>query len=285
MLSGLRLSGFPAAAAVLCLACAGCSERAAGPSASATPVASAAAAEAQSETDAGKGNGYTFQILYPLLEPAWQPLDAAVRRFAAAQKTDFLDASTAADRATGINYSLDLTFAVARRTADFVSVTASGSAFVGGAHGAPILASFNLDLANGKLTALPDLFTDAQSGLQALSDECRHQLEGRYAARLRDSDSAMPPAQKAAQIASMNRWIERGTQPTPENFRVFLVDGLEAPAIGLTVIFPPYQVAAYVDGIQQVEVPAKVFYDLLRPEYKDAFAIDTEARQPGAGVR
>ncbi|MDE1885440.1 MAG: DUF3298 domain-containing protein [Xanthomonadaceae bacterium] len=285
MFSGLRWSGFPAAAAILCLACVGCSERDTGPSASATPVASAAAAESQPETDAGKGKGYAFEILYPLLEPEWQPLVAAVHRFAAIQKTDFLDASTAADRATGVDYSLDLTFAVTRRTADFVSVTASGSAFVGGAHGVPILASFNLDLANGKLTALPDLFTDAQSGLQALSDECRHQLEGRYAARLRDGDSAMAPAQKAAQIASMNRWIERGTQPTPENFRVFLVDGLDSPAIGLTVIFPPYQVAAYVDGVQQVEVPAKVFYDLLKPEYKDAFAIDTEARNASAGVR
>ena len=285
MLSGLRWSGFPAAAAVLCLACAGCGEHAADLSASATPVASATAAESRPETDAGKGNGYTFQIVYPTLASAWEPLDAAVRRFAAARKKDFLDASTAADRVPGADYSLDLTFAVARRTADFVSITASGSAFVGGAHGMPILASFNLDLADDKLTGLPDLFTDAQSGLQALSDECRHQLEGRYAARLRDGDSAMTSAQKAAQIASMDRWIERGTQPKPENFRVFLVDGLDAPAIGLTVIFPPYQVAPYVDGPQQVEVPAKVFYDLLKPGYKDAFAIDTEARKASAGVR
>jgi hypothetical protein len=34
-----------------------------------------------------------------------------------------------------------------------------------------------------------------------------------------------------------------------------------------------------------VEVPAKVFYDLLKPEYKNAFAIDTEANKPAQGVR
>lgn len=277
-------SCFPVAAfvaAIVLLPCAGCSERAADRSVSTAAIASAAAAEAQPETDAGKGSGYTFQIVYPLLAPEWQPLDAAIHQFAAARKKDFIDAGTAADRVAGTDYSLDLTFAVARRTADFVSVMASGSSFVGGAHGMPIVASFNLDLADGKLKTLSDLFADAQAGLQALSVECRRQLEGRYEARLREDPGTMTTAQQA----SMKRWVEKGTAPTPANFGTFLIDGLEARAIGVTVIFPPYQVASYVDGPQQVEVPAKVFYDLLKPEYKDAFAIDTEARKLDAGVR
>lgn len=267
------------------LVCAGCSERAADAPVSAVPVASAAAAEAQPETDAGNGSGYAFQIVYPALAPDWKPLDDAIRRFAAARKKDFLDASTAADRGKGADYTLDLNFTVARRTADFVSVTASGSSFIGGAHGMPILASFNLDLASDKLATLPDLFADAHAGLQALSDECRRQLEGRYEAKLRDDPGNMTPVQQAADIQSMKRWVEKGTEPSAANFAVFLIDGLDARAIGLTVIFPPYQVASYADGQQQVEVPAKVFYDLLKPEYKDAFAIDTEARKLGEGVR
>lgn len=283
-----RQAHFPVAAfavAALWLTFAGCSETGPAPSASATPVASAAAAETQPETDAGKGNGYTFQIVYPVLAPEWKPLDEAIRRFAAVQKKDFLDESMAADRDAGVDYTLDLTFAVARRTADFVSVSATGSSFIGGAHGMPITASFNLDLANGKLTALPDLFADARAGLQALSAECRHQLEGRYEARLREDPGAMTPAQQASDIQSAKRRIEKGTTPDTANFGVFLIDGLDTRAIGLTVIFPPYQVAPYSDGPQQVEVPAKVFYDLLKPEYKDAFAIDTEARRLGTGVR
>lgn len=281
-------SCFPIAAfiaAIVLLPCAGCSERAADRSVSTAAIASAAAAEAQPETDAGKGSGYTFQIVYPILAPEWRALDAPIRQFAAAQKKDFIGASTAPDRIPGPDYSLDLTFAVARRTADFVSVITSGSSFIGGAHGMPILASFNLDLADGKLKTLSDLFADAQTGLQAVSAECRRQLEGRYEAKLRADPGSMTPAQQESDIQSMKRWIEKGTQPAAENFDVFLIDGLDTRAIGVTVIFPPYQVAPYADGPQQVEVPAKVFYDLLKPEYKDAFAIDTEARKLGTGVR
>jgi hypothetical protein len=272
-------------AAALGLACAGCNEQAANRSGSSAPIASAAAAETQPETDAGKGSGFTFQIVYPALKPEWKPLDDAIRRFAATQKKDFIDATTGADRVAGTDYSLDLNFAVARRTADFVSVTASGSSFIGGAHGTPILASFNLDIADGKLKMLSDLFADAQTGLQAVSAECRRQLEGRYEAKLRADSASMTPAQQESDIQSMKRWIEKGTQPAAGNFDVFLIDGLDTRAIGVTVIFPPYQVAAYADGTQQVEVPAKVFFDLLKPEYKDAFAIDTEANKPAQGVR
>ncbi|HST27062.1 MAG TPA: DUF4163 domain-containing protein [Rudaea sp.] len=275
----------PVIAAAIALICAGCGDRSANMSAAATPITTAAAAEAQPETDSGKGPGYTYTISYPTLDPQWHALDKAIREFAAAQKKEFMQASTAAEHDVGVGYSLDLNFAVARRTADFVSVTASGSSFVGGAHGMPIVASFNLDLSNGKLTTLSDLFTDAQAGLKALSAECRRQLEGRYEARLRENPGAMTPTQQASAIQSMQQWIEKGTAPEAANFAVFLIDGLDTRAIGVTVIFPPHQVASLAGGTQQVEVPAMVFYDLLKPEYKDAFAIDTEARKLGAGVR
>lgn len=280
----LRLSALNCIVAVsanvaVLLACAGCDRQ------PAQPLRTVAAAEIRTNEDAGKGARYSYAIDYPSLDPQWQVLDRAIRRFAAVQKRDFLDASTAAVRANGVDYALDLTFAVARRTADFISVTASGSSFVGGAHGIPIVASFNLDLADDKLTGLPDLFADADAGLRAMSAECRRQLEGRYEAKLRDAPGTLTPAQQASDVQSMRRWVEKGTQPDAANFGVFLIDGLDARAIGLTVIFPPFQVAPYVDGPQQVEVPANVFYDLLKPEYKDAFTIDTQAQKPGAGER
>jgi hypothetical protein len=279
----LRLSAwkcvFVVSANFAVLLSAGCDRQAA------PPLRTAAAAEVMPDEDTGKGAGYAYAISYPSLDPQWHALDSAIRQYAATWKKDVLDASNAADRVAGTAYTLDLNFAVARRTADFVSVTATGSSFVGGAHGMPILASFNLDLASGKLTSLPELFTDAQAGLNALSAECRRQLEGRYEARLRENPGAMTPDKQASDIRFMQRWIEKGTQPIAGNFDVFLIDGLDTRAIGVTIIFPPYHVASYADGPQQVEVPAKVFYDLLRPQYKDAFAIDTEARKLGTGVR
>lgn len=262
-----------------CLILSGCGRQ------PAEPVGAAVAAETGGIVSSGKGAGFAWTIRFPALQPQWRALDTAIHDYADTSKREFLQASAAADRVKDLDYSLDLTFSIARRTADFVSVTATGSSFTGGAHGMPIVASFNLDLSGKKLVALGDLFVDPAAAFKALSDECRRQLEGRYAARMRDDADAMTPAQVATDAESTKKWVEEGTTPTPESFGTFLIDGLDTKAIGVTVIFPPYQVAPYADGTQQVEVPAKVFYDLLKPEYKDAFAIDTQARQLGAGVR
>jgi len=120
------------------------------------------------------------------------------------------------------------------------------------------------------------------AALATLSEEARRQLEGRYETRLREGT---PDQAQASALKKMREWVERGTEAKPENFAVFLVDGLETKAIGLTLVFPPYQVAAYADGTQQLEVPAKVFYPLLKPEYREAFQIDTEAGKLAPGAR
>lgn len=265
--------------AAACLLLSGCGRQ------PADQVGAAVTAETGGIVSSGKGAGFAWTINFPALRPQWQALDTAIHDYADASKRELLQASAADDRGKDIDYTLDMTFSIARRTADFVSVTATGSSFTGGAHGMPIVASFNLDLSGNKLVTLSDLFSDPAPAFKALSDECRRQLEGRYAAKMHDDPGAMTPAQLAADAQSTKKWVEEGTAPTPANFAVFLIDGLDTRAIGVTVIFPPYQVASYADGPQQVEVPAKVFYDLLKPEYKNAFAIDTQARQLGAGVR
>ncbi len=230
--------------------------------------------------DSGHGEGYEFHIHYPELQPDWTVLRQAMRDYAAPFKRDFVAARAAEPaRPDRPEYTLDLTFVVARRTADFVSVLATGDSYTGGAHPAPIVASFNLHSADARLLSIVDLFTDADTALKTLSDESRRQLQGRYEARLHEQTSDAKLL--AEQLKNMHDMVEQGTAPTATNFAVFLVDGLDTKAIGLTLIFPPYQVAPYVDGTQQIEVPAKVFYDLLKPEYRDAFAIDTEALQRG----
>jgi len=45
-----------------------------------------------------------------------------------------------------------------------------------------------------------------------------------------------------------------------------------APSPGLTLIFPPYQVAAYVYGTQTVDAPAAIFAKFLKPAYQGDFA-------------
>jgi len=258
---------------------AGCDQTPA-PAAPTTTVASTQ--QPAPNEDVGQGNGYAYHVRYPQLGPEWSALGDALHTWAAARKREFLDARLADDDTNAPPYNLDLEFNIARRTSDFVSVLADGSVDTGGAHPAPLVASFNLRTSDGKLIELADLFTDPRVALEALSTEARRQLEGTFEAKLRETT---PERDQAAVLKGMHEWVARGTQAQTQNFAAFLVDGLETKAIGLTLIFPPYQVSSYADGTQQVEVPAKVFYPLLKPEYRDAFQIDTEADKLAPGVR
>ncbi|HEX3894927.1 MAG TPA: DUF3298 domain-containing protein [Rudaea sp.] len=263
-------------AAVLLLA--GCEKERSAMVASATPIRAASAAEAVPDEDTGRGGGYSYHIRYPALAPEWRALDAALRDYATLQKKDFLAAQGGERSADAAEYQLDMTFNIARRTDDFVSVLVNGSSYTGGAHPNPLVASFVLRLSDNTLIAIGDLFADPAAALKIFSDESRRQLEGRFDAQLREQvgeGAALAPALK-----DMREWVARGTEPKTESFAVFLVDGLESKAIGLTLVFPPYQVAPYVDGAPQIEVPAKLFHALLKPEYVGAFHWDTEAEKP-----
>jgi hypothetical protein len=251
------------------------------PSAAPAPVGSTRTQESTPNEDTGAGNGYTYHVRYPQLASEWSALADVLRTYAADRKKDFLDARLADETTNAPPWNLDLEFNIARRTSDFVSILANGSSYTGGVHPAPLIASFNLRTGDGKLIGLADLFADSGAALAALSEEARRQLEGRYETRLRES---IPDQAQTSALKEMRERVERGTEATPENFAVFLVDGLETKAIGLTLVFPPYQVAAYADGTQQVEVPAKVFYPLLKPEYRDAFQIDAQAGNSAPGA-
>ena len=242
---------------------------------------SANAANSTALAEEGRGQGYEFHIRYPDLPAEWQVLNQALRNYAAQRKQQFLGAMTpAADRAADTPLAaLDLEFDIARRTEDFISVIARETAH-SGADSAPAVASFVLHPADAKLLSIVDLFTTPPPALQALSEESRRQLEGRYEANLRQNagnENALAPLLK-----SMQAGVERGTQADAANFTVFLIDGIDSKAIGLTLIFPQAQLAAISGGEQQVEVPAKIFYELLKPEYRDAFSVDTDELKRGS---
>ena len=239
---------------------------------------SANAANSSALAEEGRGPGYEFHIRYP--DSEWQVLNKALRSYAAQRKQQFLGAMAPAAERTAETplAALDLEFDIARRTEDFISVVARETAH-SGADAAPAIASFVLHPADAKLLSIVDLFTTPTSALQALSNESRRQLEGRYEATLRqsaDNDKTLAPLLK-----SMQAGVEHGTQADAANFTVFLIDGIDSKAIGLTLIFPQTQLAAISGGEQQVEVPAKIFYELLKPEYRDAFSVDTDELKRG----
>ena len=237
------------------------------------------AANSSALAEEGRGPGYEFHIRYP--DSEWRVLNQALRSYAAQRKQQFLGAMAPAAQRTADTplAALDLEFDIIRRTEDFISVVARETAH-SGADAAPAIASFVLHPADGKLLLIVDLFTTPATALQALSDESRRQLEGRYEASLRqsaDTDKTLAPLLK-----NMQAGVEHGTQSDAANFTVFLIDGIDSKAIGLTLIFPQAQLAATSGGEQQVEVPAKIFYELLKPEYRDAFSVDTEELKHGS---
>lgn len=217
------------------------------------------------------------KVHYPALRDELAPLAAAMHAYADAQKAALATQAARIEPAAGRSEKparLDLDFTVATQTQDFVSALAEGEGDSGGAHPQPLRATFTQHLASGRIIALTDLFGDADAALRTFSVEARRRLEPDFEDGLRAqglTDKALAERTKA-----MRELLDAGTEPNAKNFAAFLVEGVDGKAIGITLIFPPYQVASYADGPQQVAVPARVFYSQLKPEYRDAFAVDKE---------
>jgi hypothetical protein len=205
---------------------------------------------------------YTMELRLPDLPPTAAPLHAALDRYVEAQKRSFfasLEAPGARERARDMPWDLDLDIALAARTDRFINVQVDGSAFTGGAHPAPIVASFTYDLHKSRVVGLAELFDDPQAAEVAFATAARRQL----LTALDDEDDPLP---------SDSQQIDAGTAPGKNHYQVFgLLTGTDDKVHGLSFIFPPYQVAPYAAGSQVIDVPSGTFAALLKPEYREAF--------------
>ena len=248
---------FVAAATILLAGC-GAQE----PSAPPTTPASTTRADAVSTVDQASTERYRYDLQYPALAPRDNTLAAALRAYGEQRKREFLAAADNAPRSADtefVPWELHLRFDLRADTGDFVSVVATGDAYSGGAHGNPLIASFVLHRASGRVVTMADLFADAEDGERALGEYARRELVTRRGATRPLDDGEL-------------RWLKDGTAPRAENYAVFAIDGAGArPASGIVLIFPPYQVAPYAEGVIEVAVPAAVFRELLRPAYRGAF--------------
>ncbi len=122
-------------------------------------------------------------------------------------------------------------------SAHAVSYLVAVSTYEGGAHPNTGYISFIYDETGNRLE-LADLFRSDANYLDRLSTLSRKELSAREFAE-----------------AGM---IDAGTEPTVENFSVFIIENT-----GLTLVFSPYQVAPYAAGEQLVTIPWNQFSDLL----------------------
>lgn len=247
---------------------------------SSAPVIAAQPASADSvglPGDHTETTQYKIAISMPNLPDTAKPLAGALRTTADAAKRQFLQALPDPDEGSASprqQFALHLAFTVAARTAAFTSVRETGEVDTGGAHPAPVEGSFVFDHKANSVITLDDLFAQPDRARKALADFARAALAKRLLANAPEPGEASPTASREW-MTNMQQMLDYGTQPTNVNFALFVVRAgaaNDAPSPGLTLVFPPYQVAPYSDGTQTVDVPASVFAAFLKPAYRADFA-------------
>lgn len=149
-------------------------------------------------------------------------IDGTVDQF----KKDFEAAGSASDAG---DWLLSSDYRVPYTSPSLVSVVIDGSMYQGGAHPNSFYQTFIYLVQKERFVSAEEVFSEA-SDLLAASDAAQKEL--------------------AARNISDAEWIQNGAGPSMENYRhVYVTEA------GLAVIFPPYQVAAYAAGPQEVIIP------------------------------
>ncbi len=143
--------------------------------------------------------------------------------------------------------SLTMGFDVKQASTELLVILVWGSEFTGGAHPNPTFYLLMLDPTTGQRVAVSDLFTPRVNYLERLSEVSRLQLKN-------DPDNLMGDSE----------WVNTGTEPKRENFALVWPEGED-----LVIMFPPYQVAPYAAGPQELRVPQKDFHGILSTRFFD----------------
>ena len=142
-------------------------------------------------------------------------------------------------------YSLDIGYDVVRNDEQMFVVVFGIDTYTGGAHPNHDVETFDYLLPDGALVYLPEIV--GHDGIAHVSDLAIADLE----------------RQNEESQFSDTEWIARGAGPSEANFAAFawLPDRLH-------LYFPPYQVAAYVAGQQDVDIPLAEFRGDIRADWR-----------------
>lgn len=113
-----------------------------------------------------------------------------------------------------------------------------------GAHPNTFYRTFTFDTASGKELAIQDLFIPRSDYLKRLSAIAEFEL-----------------SKSLGEFADLD-YIRQGVVADAINFQSFAIEEDD-----LILIFPPYQVAPYAAGTQNVSIPLSQIKDILKPEY------------------
>lgn len=146
--------------------------------------------------------------------------------------------------------SLEAGFDVLRNDSKMFVVAFNIYYFTGGAHPNTDFHTFNYLRADNERIYLPEII--GHDGIKALSNAAIVQVTR---------------ALKAMDGAGDTDWIKNGAGPNAQNFRAFAwLKG------GVTIMFPAYQVAAYVYGPQTATIPRSVMAPFIRSDWRKPLA-------------
>lgn len=246
------------------------------------PVASSMPADVNE-----RGTGYEIGISYAPSLARHPELIPLLTGYAGTVQAHFRKALVDDDR-TGSDlpsYSLSLQLDAKQVTPQVLAVSADGDEFTGGAHGMPLVERWLWLVDRGQVLGSDQLLASPQAW-DRVAAYTRDQLLTRATTELdaadaaqavSEEDKAMPAdadrlAARAHALSDAARWIDEGTAGGAKSFRLFEpMPGKDGRLAGLRFLFLPYQVGPYVDGVQSVEVPARVLLPLLAPAWQPLF--------------
>ena len=190
--------------------------------------------------DKKQGISYEADIDYPVFEK--EPLLNAqvsdiVQKNLEAFNNEFFSAEAPAYPQA---FEFDMDSSSVYEDANHISFLLNVYQFTGGAHGTTSLIPVTYSKQTKKLLSLEEAVQPTRKDwLSALSTEARKQLNDQV---------------KKQTFVSDEDWINKGTEPSKENFSVFK---LEKNAV--RIIFSQYQVGPYSSGMPEIVVPRSLF--------------------------
>ncbi len=174
------------------------------------------------------------QYRYSLPITGHGQIDTVLRGYLDERKKDVQDLLRFVGKGTGrARTNSDLvTYREFTAGPNLLSVRFETTRDTGGAHPNQGFASFVFDVPSQTMLGLSDLFTDLPTALGVLAELAARRME----------------------LALDGHVFVEGLMPKAENFQVFVIDGSNQGQ-DLLFSFPPYQVASYADGPQQLRVP------------------------------
>ncbi len=192
-----------------------------------------------------KNKDSDISVAYP--ETGNKAIDAALADYA--RKSVALFKSYKPDFANNDHqYQLETTYVVERNDAQIFAVVFTEYSDTGGAHPNTDLTTFDFLLPDGAQVFLPEI-VNGPNGIDRVS---------RLAVARLIKDIAVGP-----DTLSDPETIQNGAGPLADNFKHFVL----LPS-KLHLYFPPYQVAAYAAGPQDITIPLQALKDVIRTDWR-----------------